>query len=257
MFHLRSQHHFQQTLRTLEEALFHLKSGGVDPLSQSGPLPEGFRQILQRNLDEGMPLVRGIENFMAIARAMSRQMTLSRRLKTLILTRWLFVVFLGVVVRIYFVLDSLRSEAPLAGGSWGVTLMSRFFAPDFQGAVLLAVWSLGGMMMLQPKNWLWNVRSWTPLASRWLASFIGGIAEKDDPWFSKVDHYSNNEFMFGVSLLTEKQQILLDFATQKADELQKKHQFLEELIPLWELLTLAPVMFVMMALPATRWVVGI
>ena len=112
------------------------------------------------------------------------------------------------------------------------------------------------MLMLQPPNWLWNTREWKLAAPRWLACFIEGSAQKDDPWYEKLEAYRTQEFLHGISLLQEKQQVLLDYAHQKSDEFQKKHQFLEEIIPLWELLTLATVMFILMALPATLWVLG-
>lgn len=253
----RAQHPIKKTISYLEEALLHLKSGGVDPLRQASGLPPTIFQVLQRNLDLGLPLAKGIENFIGISRMMSRNMSQSRRLRTLILSRWAFVVMIGLLVRLFFVVESFSLDHSDPRSQGAKDFFSHFFSLDFQGGLLLAVWGLGAMLMLEPKNWLWNSRELNQLAPRWLESFIEGNAQRGDPWYQKMEAYRSQEFLFGVNLLAEKQETLLEYARQKSDEFQKKQQFVEELVPLWELLTLAPVMFILMALPATLWVLGL
>jgi hypothetical protein len=208
-------------------------------------------------LDRGETPLEGLEAFLKVAKAAKSDGRQGERLKALVFLRTLSVVGIASLLRLGLILGQTSPATPGAfvtlpnfGGIW-----QQFFGTDFQGGLLLGLWGVALVLMSLPRSWVW-AGGWSPLSLSWLQSYVTGEAAQDDPWCEALGSYGLTEIQCGVSLFAEKKRVLLDYADRQQEDFKNRLTLIEELLPLWELVILGPILFLAIALPSVRWLLG-
>lgn len=243
----------KSVIQELDQVLLSLRSGGVDPLKALSQGEGGLHEVLKAAMDQGQPLLAGVDEFRNQVLSARVELTLRKRLKTLIAFRTMAVLSMVSVLRI--------------GLSWTETGFdfSRFWGGDYGGALLLGFWGVAGMMIAMPRHWLWKL-TWTPLGFLWLKSYLGlrdlppesfsKLPTEPLPWSLSISDCDRKEIAWGVSLAHEKQRILRDFALKQREHFLGRITLIEESLPIWELLVLGPLSILGLALPSIAWMVS-
>lgn len=240
-----------ENLKLLEAISLAVRSGAVDPLAkirqkvenQNLPVGANIWGILALALDQGDPLFASIEAFTSeVIKAQEDHEGLAQ-LMHLVQLRVMIVLVIGSVGRLFFLQKILSS----------LTLVD-VIGLDGLSAIIVVIFGLYALKYYIPQHWLWN-GAWTALGQSWLYSSLSGIANPNDPWFLEFECLLENELTFGIGLSRERRRVLKSFSRQKRVIWQKVLKNIEDLLPLWELAILGLAVVLLIAIPASHWIV--